>query len=248
MKPAIHPKAPAKKKYGNIFNFLAEKAKKRITDPIDKKDTDYRVLKKHLKNDWAYCRSFEKYDACFSESIKKATGKEGIMDFLKTRFVETKQPVSVLDDGMGSGYFLKDLKSIALENGIPNITTGITLTELENRYFNENKKHIDNIKYIKTEEFSPKQKYDLITSYYGGFEYTYEHIKKETLLRLAYSLKKGGILCIKFSLAYYLKFTGKSFDFIYKLESALRKRGFELINSDIINDANNIVIVIKRIK
>ncbi|MFA5745856.1 MAG: hypothetical protein WCX73_00830 [Candidatus Pacearchaeota archaeon] len=197
---SFKPKIPPKTKFGNIHDFLEMliiKKKKNFED--SKQRFDKYISQESINNTWFHQRQLSDYLDILPVDSKIIT-KNSFFNFLKTRSKETREELSILDDGIGDGFFLSELKNELNKLNIRNKTTGITLSKSDTENFKKNIANINEVLYTRTEDYVPKKRFDLITSAYGGFNYSFEIIKKEVLLKLAYSLKKGGVLIILFDL------------------------------------------------
>ena len=62
----------------------------------------------------------------------------------------------------------------------------------------EKKREIDEVVLGPAENFIPEKPFDAIISLFGSIHYTLSSLRKEHLLKFAYSLKKGGLMLIGF--------------------------------------------------
>jgi|GEM_PF-4529427 len=99
------------------------------------------------------------------------------------------ETLRIFEDGVGKGIALMELVSNIRSKGIICEASGTTLEY--NKTFQSS-----NIKIIgkSTEEYMPTKKQHLIIANMGGLSYTLQTLKKDTFLKLCYSLEKGGVM------------------------------------------------------
>lgn len=149
-------------------------------------------------------RSYSDYNRTFENGFKsflKLGPTANFADALST-IHKSNQPMRILDEGAGRGYFLAELKEILKKRGIKTITTALTLhnnPELEN---SRRAGMINEVVVGNAEFFVPKKPFDAIFSMYGSLGYTLPQLRKEHLLKFAYSLRRGGIMMVGFKFKY----------------------------------------------
>jgi len=188
---------------------------------------------------WINNRSLRMYDRYLRLMFKD----KNIINFIENKF-HNKKVIRVLDDGMGKGLFLSELKD-NLNKKFKLITTGTTIDPYELKRNNINK-NIDNIILQDTSQFRiknnlltvvPEIKQDLIVSLYGAYQYTLPEIRKEVLLKNAFLLNNGGYMFIVYSKSNYMINIKDQFDILFNrkkleepyilLKKEIEKHGFE---------------------
>lgn len=165
---------------------------------------------------WETRRDYEHYDLLFRGCIRQFFGEtanrisEGgnreLAEHLAYRIPRNKRmPLEILDEGAGEGVFSSELKEKLRELGVDARITATTLeqpSEGASRLALEKlkrEKKIDKLVLGYGELFEPKQKYHAIFSMLGSINYTINPFRKDTLLKFAYSLKRGGLLIVGFT-------------------------------------------------
>ena len=119
------------------------------------------------------------------EALKRIPGRKG-------------RKMVVVDDGAGQGNALAGIKERLEKLGIGCEAVALafeTSPELEEKV---KAGKIDRVVAGPAERFVPKKQVDAVVSYYGSVHYTLEDLKREHLLKFAYSLRKGGLLLVGF--------------------------------------------------
>lgn len=141
--------------------------------------------------EWPIYRGYKEYSDHFNHGINKHGLGTSILDFLKKRFRQTKETVSVLDLGCGEGNFLSEIKQMLKSEKIPSKTESLSLVD---NISEKNSSHIDKRNIIPVIEHKSTKKYDLIVDLNGAINMELETIRRELVLKYAYSLKPEGIL------------------------------------------------------
>ena len=206
-----------------------------------KKFKDYLIDKS--VDSWNTVRRYGDYNYYF----KHVLGTD-IKDYISLK-LKNKKNFSILEDGVGRGFFLNDLKKKFNKNELSKISfDGVVIdkSDVKKSIAKHIKLHtglIENIKFTK--------KYDLMFSLYGSISYTLFH--KDVLLKYLNHLKKGGILFLGYVDMYaHRRITN---DFVSELKIALKKRGYEVkyqkfenLLSPLANDMPPNMFLIKKIK
>ena len=162
-------------------------------------------------------------DRCFLDynNLFKLVLNEPLHSFL-VRMGKGKKKLKVLDEGAGFGQFLLDLKEILTKEGIDTDTTAVVLKKhsLLDTYHKDGK--VDHVHVGRSEFFLPDKGYDVIFSLYGGIHYTISEFRKQTLVKYASSLNRGGVALIGADLI------GIRTYLFERIKQAFRKRGFEI--------------------
>jgi hypothetical protein len=209
---------------------------KRVKEKIEANKSKFEENIARLKgmgNIWRLSNadSYENYNHFFgpllgmsiSEALAKIPRKKG-------------KPLLIIEDGPLTGSFLAELKTELKKLRIPCKTIALSLKPLAELKAKKRERLIDEIIEGPAEFFVSKNLADLIISRYGSIEYTLTELKKEHLLKFAFSLKKNGIMLVGFDLSTAFSFnpkTKKPLDmfFILKkmkgIERAFEKRGFQ---------------------
>jgi len=227
-----------------IKKFGMERLQKRIIEKkmknpvIAEKLEEYNNLLKQFEQapefkTYYQSRGYSSYNRLIELSKSKILGRDIFFSIIKYAKKYKKRKIKILDDGAGRGYFLGDLKEmINIYNNLKSKnlkleTTAITLDKSKIK-----EKNIDHIYKTYSHNYTPSEKYDFIFSVFGGFTYTIDDIKKETMLKYIYSLNKGGIAVFSISHVPQKR----------KLNEILRtieKRGFQV---EFINNNNQKII------
>lgn len=202
---------PKVKEQQNVIN-------KKLQNPeIKKKLQKVLNIPRHRFELYVKERNYNDYNHTF----KKLLNNKSIVNFIKTRF--KSKNISILDEGAGKTFFLRDIKKLLMKEGIDTHTTAITLSKEVTR---ENT-NVDLLVKQKTQEYLLNRKYDLIFSVFGGIHYNIFELNKNVVLKLSHSLSEKGVMFIGVNrLTYSEKF---SLDFIVKnISKTLNKNGFDL--------------------
>ncbi len=205
---------------------------------------------------WTTNRGLRSYNLSFKSFFKESN----LVDFITNNFKNKK--IKILDEGMGQGRFLTEIKEALSTKNYEVKTTGITIDPKEAQNLKIDKIHLNPAeRYLyqgKTKTIVPLEKQHLIFSLYGSFQYSIPEIQKNVLLKTAYSLEKGGCAFIGFIPTKYdittpivflkLLLNKKKLNHFYEgVRVSFEKRGFEFKYK---LDANNLAIglFIKRLK
>ncbi len=124
---------------------------------------------------------------------------------LVTAFVEVPrgkdQPFRLLDDGAGEGVFAEEIGAELGKAGINCHTTALTLHENPALSARHSRGEISEVVVGPAERFVPKRPFHAIVSMIGSTSYTLSPVRKEHLLKFAYSLAPGGLLLAGFEVA-----------------------------------------------
>ena len=189
--PRIRQRSPIKA--SNHFSRLIKETLEKKKETKTHKQYIKAIIERDKTKEWPMERSLEEYNACFKPALNKTGLGSDLFDFLKKRYQHTKEPVSVLDLGAGEGNFLADLKKILLGNKIPNKLESLSLVD---NISAKNQILIDQKHLISAVDQKLTKKYDLIIDVYSAINYELDSVKKNLILKYAYSLKKGGTLLI----------------------------------------------------
>ncbi len=220
--------------------------KKLRTQEIRKKYVKYnaKIRKRYIPGDgfkplkWNKNKGLQEYNYIFKSLFKE----KNLIEFINANFKHKK--LRIMDEGLGEGKFLQEIKK-ELQSKYIVETTGITIDPSDTKL--SSTKNIDHIivnpiermKYENgTKSIVPDKKQDLIFSTYGGFQYTLDELKKNVLLKTAYSLNKEGCAFITFTKTDltltepfdYLRtiiFRKKLNKFYDEVKVAFKKRGFQ---------------------
>jgi len=112
---------------------------------------------------------------------------------------ERGKPLEILEDGPGTGRFLGELKTVLTREKV-----NCAITAVDAHFAKELTEHktsgvINRLVTKPAELFTPRKKYGAIFSLMGSVHYTTNALRKSQLLKLAYSLKKGGIMLVGFN-------------------------------------------------
>jgi len=145
------------------------------------------ICKRRVK--WRDCVSLKEYDVEFEPLIHMP-----LENFARELPKRKEESLRVFEDGMGKGIALMELVSNLRSIGIECEGSGTTLEY--NKTFQSG-----NIKIIgkPTEKYLLDKKQHLIISKMGGLSYSLQPLKKDTFLKLLYSLEKGGVLLASLS-------------------------------------------------
>lgn len=170
-------------------------------------------------NTWINNRKFKKYRTVFEPGLKLMGIGQNIIDAFARIPRKNNRKLIVLEDGAGEGNALVNLKKLLTRTGIPSKTIGLSLGANPELIKKKQAGLIDELVIKPGELFVPKKPVDVIISNFGSIEYAWRGLRKDHILKLAYSLRKGGIMLIGINLGVY----GKS---IKGIETAFVKRGF----------------------
>jgi hypothetical protein len=193
---------------------------------------------------WIVHRTFENhYEPFLSRGIRAIGAGNDLFDWLM-RKAGRKRTLRVMDDGAGEGHFLNALSEKLGEAGIRCHTTALSLMIRPKllEFFRQGK--IDEVRPGFAETFVPTKPYDLIVSIYGSPHYTTmtheipdpktgTQLQKNHLLKMAHSLKKGGLLIVGIDRLMDMRPRARA-----HLEAAFKKRGFLLKCTEYWNNTN----------
>lgn len=180
-------------KASNHFSRLIKENLDKKKETIIHKQYIKTIIERDKEKDWPIERNLQEYNKCFEVALKKTGLGTDLVDILKKRYQKTKEPVFVLDLGAGQGNFLAELKKILLTNKIPSKLESLSLID---NISPENKTLVDKKYLVSAIDQKLTKKYDLIVDVYSAINYEFNSVKKNLILKYAYSLKKGGTLLI----------------------------------------------------
>ena len=171
------------------------------------------IIKKHTTTGygWTEHRRLTDYDAIFVNSLNRFLSQKmkygSLADYIADQTHTLKRPLTILEDGVGSGVIASDIK-IMVKSGhrriddsrLPHII-GITLKAGEQTKFWKERGKLDEVQEHIGEYFVPKKPVDMILSTYGSIHYTPFPLLKDHLLKYSSSLNKGGIMLAVFDTA-----------------------------------------------
>lgn len=160
---------------------------------------------------WTKIRTYSDYAALFSDILGSS-----LLRFLEAQ-AKGKKELSILDDGAGKGYFLKEVKEMLATRKIKCNTTAVVLTKDP-----DFARGIDHVYVGPSELFLSNKKYDVIFSYYGSIHYADRTNIKNLLLKYANLLNRGGVALIGADLI------GIRTPLYDQMRIAFKKQGFEL--------------------
>ncbi|MCX6772261.1 MAG: hypothetical protein NTV88_00625 [Candidatus Micrarchaeota archaeon] len=181
------------------------------------KEKDINAREPVYKSFYQTTRGYAHYNAHFNYPWMHLgfVSKELIDILVQISKSRTGRPLRIMDDGAGSGIFLKEIKRMLADRGIESETTATSLT-----WFPELRdSNIDSIFIGNSETYAPPKTQDVIVSVLGAAYYQGPQLLKERLLKYAYCLEKGGILAADVPLA--------GFN-IKNVKKTLTKRGFTI--------------------
>jgi 2-polyprenyl-3-methyl-5-hydroxy-6-metoxy-1,4-benzoquinol methylase len=178
-RPVVNPKIKDQQK------VIVEKLKKtEIRDKFLKLRRNYQVkFETFIKN-----RGYKEYNFAFRNLLDGMH----LFEYIYKRF-KTKREISILDEGAGFTRFLKEIKELFEKKGKTIETSAISLTPGIKK---ENTSHLNYLYKQKVQTFVPKKEYDVIISVFGGIHYNIKELDKNTVLKLAHSLSKNGVMFI----------------------------------------------------
>ncbi len=174
-------------------------------------------------NSWLNNRSFDDYNAVFNHGLNEMGLGNNIADALRKIQKKNNRRLLVLEDGPGRGNFLVSLKELLTRIRVPSKTTGLSLGINFELIKRKNKGLIDELEIKPGEFFVPKKQADVIISNFGSVEYVVNSIKKDHILKLAFSLRKGGIMLAGFN---FVNTNNLGSIAMKEIETAFIKRGF----------------------
>lgn len=113
----------------------------------------------------------------------------------------SNRALEIMDDGAGTGKAMEELRKKLSEKGIPARITALSLEPNEWLAKRHDKGIIDELVIGPAERFTPRRKFDAIFSVFGSMEYVADALKREHVLKLAHSLRKGGLMMAVFDLS-----------------------------------------------
>jgi len=171
----------------------------------------------NIINSWEANRGYRIYNRSFKAILGKS-----IVDALRVIPRKEGTPLTIIHDGIGEkARFSTELKSKLNKLKISSRIIGFSLEPSP-----EAKAKVGTVLWRlvegPAEKHLPKKPVDAIISEFGSIDYAYPKVQKNHLLKLAYSLKKGGILMAGLG-------GGTIVDkrFMTGVVKAFQKRGFE---------------------
>lgn len=236
--PRTRPRSPIKA--SNHFTRLIKSVLDKKHETASHKQYIKSIIERDKVKDWPITRGLQEYNNCFDVALKKTGLGTDIFDYLQRRYQKTKQQVSVLDLGAGEGNFLAELKRILVTN---KIASKLESLSLHDNLSPESKRLIDKKHIVSAVDQKLTKKYDLIVDVYSAINYEFDSIKRNLILKYAYSLKKGGTLLIA---GIY-----KSPESKINILAHLRKQGFEAsfidqIKDPFANDKKTVLVIIRK--
>jgi hypothetical protein len=186
------PKQLLRKNTTHKIGRIIKSVKRTLKDPeirIHFKENNHLSLHSSKTNSWISNRNAWQIGLVFENIFN-----QNFISHLK-KYHTKKDPIKIFDDGAGQGILLDQLKRTAEKEGYKVETTGIVKSIKEKEAL---KKKVNKAIVGNTTTYAPKENYDYIFSTLGGYNYTIYELRKPTLLKYAYSLKKGGIALFGF--------------------------------------------------
>ncbi|QQR92942.1 MAG: hypothetical protein IPJ89_01705 [Candidatus Iainarchaeum archaeon] len=122
--------------------------------------------------------------------------KIGIINRLIRRGKNNRGKLHIWEDGPGRGYFGGILKE---ELDVVGIRTHLVATTLDAKSIDPyEKKLFDEVHAGKSELFVPRKPFDFIFSTIGSVNYMHSSLRKQHILKMAYSLAHGGQMFVSF--------------------------------------------------
>ncbi len=143
---------------------------------------------------WAY-RSFNEQEEFLSRVTRRITGKKGLgLSFASfcEQQARSGKSLRILEDGPGNGDLLVGLKRELNARRIKTETIGISLVRNPQLLSRVTNHEIDRVHWGIAERYVPRKPVDIILSIFGSLCHTFEEVKKDHLLKFAYSLRPGG--------------------------------------------------------
>lgn len=236
--PRIAQRSPIKA--SNHFTRLIKSVLEKKHEAASHKSYMKILSEKDKFQEWPIKRNLQEYNDCFSVALQKLRLGKDIPDYLKRRYLKTKEPVTVLDLGGGTGYFLADLKKLFNSQQIPSKLESLSLHD---NLSPESKRLIDKKHIISAVDQKLTKKYDLIVDVFSAINFEFDSVKKNLILKYAYSLKKGGTLL--------LAGIYKSPESKNNISAHLRKQGFEAsfidqIDNPFVNDKKTVLVITRK--
>jgi hypothetical protein len=196
---------------------------------------------------WKTGRNYWDYNKAFEEALHSMDLGDDVVSALRKIPRGNRTPLRVLDDGAGQGVFLEELSRKMKRFGIEVHSTAVSMHNTEELNERVQRGVLREVVRQRGEFYIPTKKYHAIFSHIGTLNYTINALKKDTLLKYANSLQKGGLLFVGFvyrrkpndETSSGIANTGglsehpkqpreiKIEDEVRGIETALRKRGFE---------------------
>lgn len=236
--PRIAQRSPIKA--SNHFTRLIKSVLDKKHETASHKQYIKSIIERDKVKDWPITRGLQEYNNCFDVALKKTGLGTDIFDYLQRRYLKTKEPVTVLDLGGGTGYFLADLKKLFNSQQIPSKLESLSLHD---NLSPESKRLIDKKHIISAVDQKLTKKYDLIVDVFSAINFEFDSVKKNLILKYAYSLKKGGTLLIA---GIY-----KSPESKINILAHLRKQGFnaafiDQVQDPFANDKKTVLVIIRK--
>lgn len=135
-----------------------------------------------------------------------------------------RKKLTLFEDGPGTGVFAENLKKELLKQGIESEINAIALNP-NPELIEREKRKILNLKYGLSELFVPEKKYDGIISMVGSIDYSPKYTKRAHLMKLAFSLKKNGLMLIGLNSKTTNIITSRE---LIKIKKPLERNGFKV--------------------
>lgn len=181
----------------------------RIIDKVRGSDkTRKDLINRHLRlkkcarpgfDQWTHDRSYNIYNAAFGPFLADFGLRNDILDSLLLIRRGKKTPLRIFEEGPGEGVAVSKLKQMLSSRRIRARTTVVDMNYKD--VLGERKLigGIDDVVRKKAEFFYPKEKQHAIISLFGPTHYTISDLRKDHVLKLAHSLKPGGVMMVGFS-------------------------------------------------
>ena len=183
-----------------------ERAKKRLReDPEARYDRRFKLDRikdrahtSPFMHHWKAERGFLHYNTLFSSGLQSMRLGRGLIEAL-VRIPRGKgRPLEVLEDGPGIGIFLSELKFFMNAEGVKTVTTGVGVHHVKELKEAEKEGKIDKVVRMFGEFYLPRKPVHAIFSVNGSILYTTGALRKDTLLKFASALRKGGVMMVGF--------------------------------------------------
>ena len=148
--------------------------------------------------EWNSSRTTLEYNSAFEVGLEKLGWGRSIEEAITNIPRGRNSPLKILDNGAGKGVFLSMLKEKLNLAGIDSHVTAVSLHDVEHLKSLKKTSFIDEVVEVPSEFYIPKQKFHAIFDLFGGLTYTISEFRKDTLIKLALSLEKGGLMMVGF--------------------------------------------------
>ena len=156
-----------------------------------------KLTKIYEEGDWTDSRTYGDYNEFFSVGLEQLGFGNGMVDAFR-RIAPKNRPLRILEDGAGAGIDLEGIKEELSKAGIKSITTAISLHDYPLLMERQRLGKIDRVAFGNAELFMPEKSQDCIISMMGTLNYTISELRKDTLLKFAHSLTRGGLMMVGF--------------------------------------------------